>query len=113
DLGFIGADSLVHRIDETLSTLDRLERYDGHFLNWYDSQSLAPLTPRYVSAVDSGNLAASLIALASGLRTLAPAASNDADLAGILELSSLLERSILQQDRTYDQHQGKHPQLRK
>ena len=45
-----------------------MERFEGHLFNWYDSQSLAPLTPRYVSSVDSGNLAAALLTLASGLR---------------------------------------------
>ena len=48
-----------------------LERHEGHLLNWYDTKSLAPLRPRYVSTVDSGNLAAALIALAHGLREIA------------------------------------------
>ena len=43
-----------------MATLERLERYEGHLLNWYDTQTLEPLTPRYVSTVDSGNLIASL-----------------------------------------------------
>ncbi len=47
----------------TLATLGRLERFRGHFYNWYDTASLAPLEPRYVSTVDSGNLAAHLITL--------------------------------------------------
>ena len=47
-----------------------MERFDGHLFNWYDSQTLVPLTPRYVSSVDSGNLAAALITLANGLRQL-------------------------------------------
>ncbi len=44
-----------------------MERHRGHFYNWYDTRTLAPLPPRYVSTVDSGNLAASLIALRQGL----------------------------------------------
>src|SRR6185436_11990101 len=35
-----------------------MERYRGHFYNWYDTRDLSPLSPRYVSTVDSGNLAA-------------------------------------------------------
>src|SRR5690606_16360626 len=50
----------------TFDTLEKLERYRGHFLNWYDTRSLDPLQPRYVSTVDSGNLAASLLALYQG-----------------------------------------------
>ena len=45
------------RLKNTFDTLDRMERYRGHFLNWYDTATLEPLLPRYVSTVDSGNLA--------------------------------------------------------
>jgi hypothetical protein len=48
----------------------QLEKYRGHFLNWYDTRTLAPLTPRYVSTVDSGNLVACLRALGQGCQTL-------------------------------------------
>ena len=68
DLGFIGKDVLAQRIDATLTTIEGLERCEGHLLNWYDTQTLAPLAPRYVSTVDSGNLAGALMALAEGLR---------------------------------------------
>ena len=53
-----------------LSTCEALEKWRGHLYNWYDLRSLRPLAPRYVSTVDSGNLAASLTALAAGLREL-------------------------------------------
>ncbi|HEX3135053.1 MAG TPA: hypothetical protein VHX44_15925, partial [Planctomycetota bacterium] len=46
------------------------ERHRGHFFNWYDTQRLAPLNPRYVSTVDSGNLAGALLVLAQGLQAL-------------------------------------------
>ena len=54
-------------------TLSRMERYRGHFFNWYDTRSLAPLHPRYVSMVDSGNLAANLLVLGSGCVELSEA----------------------------------------
>ena len=47
-----------------------LERYRGHFYNWYDTQTLQPLQPMYVSTVDSGNLAAHLLTLRAGLLAL-------------------------------------------
>ena len=68
DLGFIDTDALARKIDATLTTMEGLERHEGHLLNWYDTQSLAALLPRYVSTVDSGNLAGALMALAEGLR---------------------------------------------
>jgi cyclic beta-1,2-glucan synthetase len=61
DLGYIDQIELATRLSTTMDTLNQLERFRGHFLNWYDTQTLKPLNPRYVSTVDSGNLAASLI----------------------------------------------------
>jgi hypothetical protein len=59
DFGYITAGELVERTANALKTMHELERYQGHFYNWYDTLSLAPLPPRYVSSVDSGNLAGS------------------------------------------------------
>jgi hypothetical protein len=72
DLGFLGRDELAERVAHMLDTLDRMEKYRGHLLNWYDTRDLAPLLPRYVSTVDSGNLAGALWALSAGLREVAP-----------------------------------------
>jgi cyclic beta-1,2-glucan synthetase len=70
DLGFIGTDELARRVDAALTTVEGLEGFEGHLFNWYDTRSLAPLAPRYVSTVDSGNLACALLVLAEGLRGL-------------------------------------------
>jgi cyclic beta-1,2-glucan synthetase len=66
DLGYLEALTLSTRLTSSLETLEKLERYRGHFLNWYDTRSLDPLHPRYVSTVDSGNLAACLLAMHQG-----------------------------------------------
>src|SRR5581483_2130274 len=66
DFGYITASELVHRCSATIETLKRLERYEGHLLNWYDTRTLEPLNPRYVSTVDSGNLLAALWVLEQG-----------------------------------------------
>jgi cyclic beta-1,2-glucan synthetase len=63
DFGYIGMLELVERIELTTATLKKLDRFRGHFLNWYDTKTLTPLTPQYVSTVDSGNLAGHLLAL--------------------------------------------------
>ncbi|HVF65574.1 MAG TPA: glucoamylase family protein [Casimicrobiaceae bacterium] len=70
DFGYISTGRLLARTADTFETLERLERYRGHFLNWYDTRTLAPLRPRYVSSVDSGNLAGHLFTLRSGLVAL-------------------------------------------
>ncbi len=68
DLGLEKPDSIFSLLENMLSTMEKLEKWKGHFYNWYDTRTLAPLSPRYVSTVDSGNLCASLLALSSGLR---------------------------------------------
>ena len=68
DFGWSGTLDFVDRAEATLATMNRLEKFRGHFYNWYDTRDLRPLDPRYVSAVDSGNLAAHLIALANACR---------------------------------------------
>jgi cyclic beta-1,2-glucan synthetase len=67
DFGYLSQREFVTNVGRVLASLDRLERHNGHFYNWYDTGTLAPLCPRYVSTVDSGNLAASLITLRQGL----------------------------------------------
>ncbi|MGH7265174.1 MAG: glycosyl transferase, partial [Candidatus Rokuibacteriota bacterium] len=69
DFGWIGSLETVERLEATLATLDRLERFRGHFYNWYDTGGLRPLEPRYVSTVDSGNLAGHLLALGNACRS--------------------------------------------
>jgi cyclic beta-1,2-glucan synthetase len=70
DFGYIQAGILVDRSTHTLATMARLERHKGHFYNWYDTQTLEPLLPRYISTVDSGNLAGHLMTLRAGLLAL-------------------------------------------
>jgi cyclic beta-1,2-glucan synthetase len=72
DLEFIDTAELKRRLDATLTTIEGLERFEGHLLNWYDTRTLEPLLPKYVSTVDSGNLAGALITLAAGLAEIAP-----------------------------------------
>jgi cyclic beta-1,2-glucan synthetase len=65
DFGWIGTAEASDRLAATLQTMESLARCRGHFYNWYDTSDLRPLDPRYVSTVDSGNLAAHLIAIAN------------------------------------------------
>ena len=67
DLGFLEEKEGLARIRGCLATVERLEKWRGHLYNWYDTQTLSPLNPPYVSTVDSGNFCACLIALRHGL----------------------------------------------
>ncbi|MDP2760230.1 MAG: glucoamylase family protein [Sideroxyarcus sp.] len=70
DFGYLTAGECLQRIGNTLASMEKLERYRGHFYNWYDTRTLQPLHPQYVSSVDSGNLAGCLLTLQAGLAEL-------------------------------------------
>lgn len=67
DFGYLTSRQLVERTAQTIATMEKMERYKGHFYNWYDTQTLSPLFPKYISTVDSGNLAGHLLVLKQGL----------------------------------------------
>jgi len=70
DFGYISTGQFINRTENAFHTMKTLERYRGHFYNWYDTQSLKPLSPLYISTVDSGNLAGHLLTLRPGLLAL-------------------------------------------
>lgn len=67
EFGFIETPELVERLERTISTVERMDKWNGHLYNWYDTISLATLPPAYVSTVDSGNFVASLMTVKQGL----------------------------------------------
>src|SRR5215471_16007575 len=93
DFGYITIEDLVERNLRTLETLGRLERFEGHLFNWYDLKTLEPLRPRYVSAVDSGNLVASLWTFETSCNELAARPLlDDGALRGIADTLSVLRQ---------------------
>ncbi|WP_288092177.1 glucoamylase family protein [Thiomonas sp.] len=101
DLGYIGIGRLLRRTDQTLQTLQGLQRYRGHFYNWYDTLTLQPLAPRYISAVDSGNLAGHLLTLRPGLLALADDPLFDPRLLhGLDDTLALLEEALQDRDHS-------------
>jgi cellobiose phosphorylase len=71
DLGYLTVRQLSERVGATLHTMAGLSRYHGHFYNWYETRTLQPLIPLYVSTVDNGNLAGLLLTLREGLLEVA------------------------------------------
>ncbi|HWB24666.1 MAG TPA: glucoamylase family protein [Chitinophagaceae bacterium] len=67
DFGYISTEQLIENTGNTLTSMNMLEKYCGHFYNWYDTLTLKTLHPRYISTVDSGNLAGHLLTLRQGL----------------------------------------------
>ena len=96
DFGWIGTLDAVERLEATLETMDALERFRGHFYNWYDTKHCYPLEPKYVSSVDSGNLAGHLIALAHACEEMIDRPRLDRSaLAGIEDTALLVRLSTV------------------
>ena len=70
DFGYLSLNSLTESWERNLSQWQKFDRLQGHFYNWYDTVTLTPLLPRYVSTVDSGNLAACLLTMQRGIEDL-------------------------------------------
>ncbi len=70
DFGYITTGQLIDRTSNAFKTMEILERYRGHFFNWYDTKSLKPLPPLYISSVDSGNISGHLLTLSHGILSL-------------------------------------------
>ena len=78
DFGYLSLRGLTERLARTLNTVEKLEHYLGHFYNWYDTRTLKPMVPLYISTVDNGNLAGLLLTLHSGLLEIADQSWNPA-----------------------------------
>ncbi|HSL25409.1 MAG TPA: glucoamylase family protein, partial [Acidimicrobiia bacterium] len=91
--GWIGLEEAVSRLEATVASLNSLERFQGHFLNWYDTLTLEPLAPRYVSTVDSGNLAGHLLAVSAGCSQLQHLSPGPEALAGIRDNALLIREA--------------------
>ncbi len=106
DLGYMGMVELKLRLHSTLETLEQLEHYRGHLLNWYNSQMLTALPPRYISTVDSGNLAACLITLKQGCLSLNKSALLDnRSWQGLLVILDILSEALQRLEKTISNHE--------
>ena len=89
-LGLIDGKTRDARVSAALDALDKVEKWRGHVMNWIDIDTLAPLKPRYVSSVDSGNLAACALACAGTMEDSALADRLRALAAG-MEFAALYD----------------------
>ena len=100
DFGYLTVQESVERTGRTLDAMHRLPRWRGHFYNWYDTGTLLPILPHYISSVDSGNLAVSLVALKQGcLERLRSPLVDSAVLEGLRDHAARLLASLPAGDR--------------
>ena len=106
DLGWITTQEAVAQLQATLNTMSVLQRSRGHFYNWYDTRTLQALEPKYISTVDSGNLAAHLIALANAAREwiVVPVSAEErcAGIEDALQLAVITLSELANLDRAPD-----------
>jgi cyclic beta-1,2-glucan synthetase len=88
DFGYLTTSAMLERLAHTVATLEKLPRWHGHFYNWYQTVTLEPLQPIYVSMVDSGNLVVLLLAVKQGIKEIL-----DAPLMGVHVIQGLLDLS--------------------
>jgi len=101
DFGYLTVDGVTRQLSRTMETIRKLERHEGHLLNWYDIQTLAPLKPRYVSTVDSGNLLGALWTLDRGLESLEQAPLLGAQaFAGLHDAGEVLLQ-VVREERSF------------
>ena len=107
DFGYLSAWGVVNRLEPTFATLLRLQRHRGHFYNWYDTATLSPLLPMYVSTVDSGNLAGYLLAARSGLLQLRDEPRLDRrGFDGMLDAVRLAQDALAKAPTLLESHAG-------
>ena len=96
DFGWIGTLESADRLEATLATMSHMELFRGHLYNWYDTLDLHPLEPKYVSTVDSGNLAGHLLTLGNSCRELIDNSSVGPHLlSGLKDSGRLLRERLL------------------
>ncbi len=96
DFGYVGLLEMAERMEMTFATFEKLQRFHGHFFNWYDTHTLEPLRPRYVSTVDSGNLAGHMLAVKQTCIGAANQPLFDARVqAGLADTAALLREEAL------------------
>ena len=96
DFGWLGTKETIERLEATLATMGQMEMFRGHFFNWYDTRDLHPLDPRYISTVDSGNLAGHLLALGNSCRELTESSfAGPHLLAGLQDTCQLLRDAFV------------------
>ncbi len=96
DHHWIGTVHMVERLEATFATIHRLELYRGHLFNWYDTRDLRPLEPKYISSVDSGNLAGHLIAIANACAERVSEGSASPDWkSGVADALALVQEALV------------------
>ena len=101
DFGYVSMGMMFRRTEKTFDTLNLMEKFRGHFYNWYDTETLKPLVPLYISSVDSGNLIGHLIVLRSGLAEMSSQKIVSTKIFdGLGDTLEILHQSVAEMERS-------------
>ncbi|MBR1883661.1 MAG: hypothetical protein IJ809_01745 [Clostridia bacterium] len=100
DLGFIDSCGAINRLKNIMGTVDKLEKWKGHLLNWYDIKTLEPLRPRFISTVDSGNFLACIYVLKEFTKELASKITDESQQDILIKIHNKCESLIKNTDFT-------------
>ncbi|MGE5626949.1 MAG: GH36-type glycosyl hydrolase domain-containing protein [Solirubrobacterales bacterium] len=103
DMGYIGTFELIERLEKILNNMESLSTYKGHFYNWYDTRTKEPLNPKYISTVDSGNLAGYLWVISESLDEYSKeVALNSNMISGLLDILKIAQEEVEKELRIKD-----------
>ena len=102
DFGYIGTTEMINMLSNTISTIEKMEKWNGHLYNWYDTRNLKLLRPRYISTVDSGNLLCYLLTISEGLQNYLEKPIQDIALLKGLKDTAILANKESNNDNLFD-----------
>lgn len=91
DLGYIDFKKAIDLINKTMETIAKLAKWNGHLYNWYNTKTLEPLIPRYISTVDSGNFVGYLYVLKEFLKNIPEPTNQIQNL--IMQINDLIDNT--------------------
>jgi cyclic beta-1,2-glucan synthetase len=101
DLGYIDITKTIKMLKNTILTIEKLDKWNGHLYNWYNIENLKPLIPRYISTVDSGNFIGYLYLLRNFLINILNEQNEKIDKQEVQTILQMVENFINNTDFKY------------
>jgi cyclic beta-1,2-glucan synthetase len=92
DLGYIDFYKSLEILSNIIYTIDSLQKWNGHLYNWYNTTTLVPLIPRYISTVDSGNFVGYLYTLQGFLENIINKVEDKEKIKNLIKIISKIIR---------------------
>ncbi|NSW91494.1 MAG: glycosyl transferase [Firmicutes bacterium] len=95
DLGYIGFLEMGMWLDKVVTTIEKMEKWEGHLYNWYNTNTLKVLRPAYVSTVDSGNFVGYLMVVRQAIEDILNSSPVDINMAlGLKDILNIIKEEV-------------------